>query len=191
MMFPYGSVCDKTSGHPAHRYARVHTPLSHLITAPTLDHAWAYFEVVVDAVRAEGGDVLKFVGDGVLSIFEVTESGRAAACAAAVRAASQAVARARAEGLPTFVGALHVGLMMYGNIGSLNRLDFTVVGLAVNIVSRLEEIAKASGQTLVCSGGFASDLPVATVRNIGQFELRGLSGEHDVFTITSDQGNRA
>jgi len=145
-----------------------------------------YFEVVVDAVRAEGGDVLKFVGDGVLSIFEVTESGRAAACAAAVRAASQAVARARAEGLPPFVGALHVGPVMYGNVGSPTRLDFTVVGLAVNVVSRLEEIAKASGRTLVCSGSFASDLPAASVRNIGQFKLKGLVGEYDVFTITSD-----
>ena len=168
------------------------TPLS-LTSSPLqlLTTLGRYFEVVVDAVRAEGGDVLKFVGDGVLSIFEVTESGRAAACAAAVRAASQAVARARAEGLPPFVGALHVGPVMYGNVGSPTRLDFTVVGLAVNVVSRLEEIAKASGRTLVCSGSFASDLPAASVRNIGQFKLKGLVGEYDVFTITSDHESQA
>lgn len=168
------------------------TPLS-LTSSPAqlLTTLGRYFEVVVDAVRAEGGDVLKFVGDGVLSIFEVSDSGRAAACGAAVRAASHAVARARAEGLPPFVGALHVGPVMYGNVGSLTRLDFTVVGLAVNIASRLEEIAKASGQTLVCSGSFASDLPAESVRNIGQFKLKGLTGEHDVFTIAADDGSQA
>src|SRR6185437_8407216 len=102
-----------------------------------------YFEAVVDAVRAEGGDVLKFLGDGVLSIFPVDEGGRMAACAAAVRAVSWAIAAARAEDLPPFIAALHVGPVMYGNIGSPTRLEFTVVGPAVNIVSRLEEIAKA------------------------------------------------
>ncbi|MEK1886929.1 MAG: adenylate/guanylate cyclase domain-containing protein [Phyllobacterium sp.] len=168
------------------------TPLS-LSSSPfqLLTTLGRYFEVVVDAVRAEEGDVLKFMGDGVLSAFEVTDTGRAAACAAAVCAASQAVARARAEGLPPFVGALHVGPVMYGNIGSINRLDFTVVGLAVNVVSRLEAIAKANGQTLVCSGSFASDLPATIVRNIGQFELKGLGGKHDVFAITANQESQA
>jgi adenylate cyclase len=126
-----------------------------------------------------------------LSIFEVRESRRAHACAAAVRAASQALARARAENLPPFVGAMHVGPVMYGNIGSPSRLDFTVVGLAVNLASRLELIAKASGQTLVCSRSFAANLPATLVRNIGQYELKGLGGEHDVFAVPIDHASQA
>jgi adenylate cyclase len=80
---------------------------------------------------------------------------------------------------------------MYGNIGSLDRLDFTVVGPAVNIVSRLEGIAKASGETVVCSGTFASALPSTFIRTIGRFELKGLDGEHDVFAVVADQVSHA
>ncbi|WP_262272528.1 adenylate/guanylate cyclase domain-containing protein [Microvirga yunnanensis] len=146
-----------------------------------------YFEAVADAVRAEGGDVLKFLGDGVLSIFRVGENGRWTACAAAVRAVSHAIATARASDLPPFVAALHVGSVMYGNIGSLDRLDFTVVGPAVNMVSRLEGIAKASGETIVCSGTFASALPGTRTRTLGRFELKGLDGEHEVFAVVAGQ----
>jgi len=168
------------------------TPLS-LTSAPSqlLATLGCYFEAVVDAVRAEGGDVLKFLGDGVLSIFRVGEGGRMAACAAAVRAVSRAMAAAWAEDLPPFIAALHVGPVMYGNIGSPTRLDFTVVGPAVNIVSRLEGIAKASGETVVCSATFASALPGALTRTIGQFELKGLEGEHDVFAVIVEQVSQA
>jgi adenylate cyclase len=168
------------------------TPLS-LTLSPSqlLATLGRYFETVVDAVRAEGGDVLKFLGDGVLSVFQVTGDGRAAACAAAVRAVSRVVASARAEDLPPFVAALHVGPVMYGNIGSPTRLDFTVVGTAVNIVSRLEGIAKASGETAVCSGAFASALPATLTRTMGGFSIKGLQGEHEVFAIAVEHGSRA
>ncbi|UVF22708.1 adenylate/guanylate cyclase domain-containing protein (plasmid) [Microvirga terrae] len=164
------------------------TPLS-LTASPThlLATLGRYFEAVVDAVRAEGGDVLKFVGDGVLSIFRVSEGGCPSACAAAVRAVSRVVAAARAEDLPPFVAALHAGSVMYGNIGSRDRLDFTVVGPAVNMVSRLEGIAKATGETVVCSETFAAVLPGTFTRTIGRFELKGLNGEHDVFAVVADQ----
>jgi adenylate cyclase len=168
------------------------TPLSLASPPPQLLATLGrYFEAVVDAVRAEGGDVLKFLGDGVLSIFQVGEGSRMAACAAAVRAVSRAIVVARAEDLPPFVAALHTGSLMYGNIGSLDRLDFTVVGPAVNIVSRLEGIAKASGETVVCSMTFASALPATLTRRIGRFELKGLDEEHDVFAIDAEQGLRA
>jgi adenylate cyclase len=150
-----------------------------------------YFEAVADAVRAEGGDVLKFLGDGVLSIFQVAEDGRTAACTAAVRAVSRVVASAPAEDLPPFVAALHVGPVMYGNIGSPTRLDFTVVGTAVNIVSRLEGIAKASGETVVCSDTFASALPATLTQTIGRFAIKGLEGEHEVFAMAVERGSRA
>jgi adenylate cyclase len=166
------------------------TPLS--LTSPPsqlLATLGRYFEAVADAVRAEGGDVLKFIGDGVLAIFQVGAGGRTAACAAAVRAVSQAIAVARARDLPPFVAALHTGSVMYGNIGSLDRLDFTVVGPAVNMVSRLEGIAKASGQTVVCSEAFASALPDTCTRNVGPFEFKGLEGQHTVFAVGIGQGS--
>jgi adenylate cyclase len=162
------------------------TPLS-LASPPSqlLATLGRYFEAVVDAVRAEGGDVLKFIGDGVLSIFPVGEGGRVGACAAAVRAVTRAIAAARGEDLPPFVAALHVGSMMYGNIGSTTRLDFTVVGPAVNVVSRLEGIAKARGETVVCSATFAAALPGTFTRTMGRFELKGVVGDHDVFAVSS------
>jgi adenylate cyclase len=164
------------------------TPLS-LTASPSdlLATLGRYFEAVVDAVRAEGGDVLKFVGDGVLSIFRVSGGGCPSACAAAVRAVSRVAAAARAENLPSFVAALHAGSVMYGNIGSRDRLDFTVVGPAVNMVSRLERIAKATGETVVCSETFASALPRTFTRAVGRFELKGLVGEHEVFAVIADQ----
>jgi adenylate cyclase len=168
------------------------TPLS-LTSRPSqlLATLGRYFEAVADAVRAEGGDVLKFLGDGVLSIFQVTEDGRTAACTAAVRAVSRVVASARAEDLPPFVAALHVGPVMYGNIGSPTRLDFTVVGTAVNIVSRLEGIAKASGETVVCSETFASAVPATLTRTIGRSAIKGLDGEHEVFAMAVERDSRA
>ena len=66
-----------------------------------------------------------------------------------------------------------------------------MVGPAVNIVSRLEGIAKASGKTAVCSGVFASALPGTFTRTIGRFELKGLVGEHDVFTVIVEQVSQA
>ncbi|GEO15907.1 adenylate/guanylate cyclase domain-containing protein [Microvirga aerophila] len=168
------------------------TPLS-LVSPPSqlLATLGRYFEAVADAVRAEGGDVLKFLGDGVLSIFQVTEDGRTAACTAAVRAVSRVVASARTEDLPPFVAALHVGPVMYGNIGSPTRLDFTVVGTAVNIVSRLEGIAKASGETVVCSETFASAVPATLTRTIGRSAIKGLDGEHEVFAMAVERDSRA
>jgi adenylate cyclase len=145
-----------------------------------------YFEAVVDAVRAEGGDVLKFLGDGILSIFRVEEGDRTVACTAAVRALSRAHAVARAEDIPSFMTALHVGSVMYGNIGSLDRLDFTVVGPAVNMISRLEGVAKASGEPVVCSKAFAAALTGASSRSMGQFELKGIDGRHEVFAVAAE-----
>jgi adenylate cyclase len=168
------------------------TPLS-LASPPSqlLAILGRYFEAVVDAVHAEEGDVLKFLGDGVLSIFQVVEGNRMGACAAAVRAITQAVVAAQAENLPPFVAALHVGPLMYGNIGSPTRLDFTVFGPAVNIVSRLEGIAKGNGETVVCSRSFASALPATLTRTMGCFELKGLEGDHEVFAVFLDAAGRS
>jgi adenylate cyclase len=75
---------------------------------------------------------------------------------------------------------------MYGNIGSLDRLDFTVVGPAVNMINRLEGVAKASGEPVVCSGAFAAALPGASTRRMGQFKLKGIDGQHEVFAVATE-----
>jgi adenylate cyclase len=121
-----------------------------------------YVEAVVEAVRGGGGDVLKFLGDGVLAIFPV-EASRTDACRAALDAVAAARERlagsAAAEGTPlAFIAALHVGQVVYGNIGSPDRLDVTVLGPAVNLVSRLEGLAKELGRPLLCSAAFAAGL---------------------------------
>jgi adenylate cyclase len=147
-----------------------------------------YFEAVVNAVRAEGGDVLKFIGDGVLAIFPVLEGerDRRAVCAAAVRAAARAVAAGEESSLPAFVTALHVGPVIYGNVGSASRLDFTVVGPTVNTVSRLELVAKANNERTVCSASFARHLPEDSFSELGVFELKGLEAQ-PVFSVLTER----
>ena len=144
-----------------------------------------YFEAVVEAVHGEGGDVLKFLGDGVLAIFPVETAGsRAAACGAALRAVGHARSRlagATAGGSPlAFIATLHVGQVVYGNIGSPDRLDFTVLGPAVNLVSRLEGLAKELDRPLLCSTAFARELepPLAS---LGRFSLKGVAEPQEVF----------
>jgi adenylate cyclase len=145
-----------------------------------------YFEAVVEAVRGLGGDVLKFLGDGILAIFPVETAGsRAAACGAALHAVEQArqeLAGARAaDGTPlTFVATLHIGQVVYGNIGSPERLDFTVLGPAVNLVSRLEGLAKELDQPLLCSAAFADALEAQLV-SLGAFALKGVTQPQQVF----------
>jgi len=151
-----------------------------------------YFEAVVEAVRAEGGDVLKFLGDGVLAIFPVAALGdRPAACRAALRAIERA-GGALAVALPdgralAFTATLHVGEVVYGNIGSPDRLDFTVLGPAVNLVSRLEGLAKQLGRAVLCSAAFAQALGL-TAPSLGRFPLKGVADQQEVFApILSDR----
>jgi adenylate cyclase len=145
-----------------------------------------YFEAVVEAVRGGGGDVLKFLGDGVLAIFPVEAAGsRAAACGAALRAIDHArerlVGAAAVDGTPlVFTATLHVGQVVYGNIGSPDRLDFTVLGRAVNLVSRLEGLAKELARPLLCSAAFAAALD-APLASLGRFALRGVTEPEEVF----------
>jgi adenylate cyclase len=145
-----------------------------------------YFEAVVEAVRGAGGDVLKFLGDGILAIFPVDAAGgRAAACGAALRAVEQARERLggalAGDGSPLgFVATLHVGEVAYGNIGSPERLDFTVLGPAVNLVSRLEGLAKDLNQPLLCSAAFAHEFDSLLVP-VGRFSLKGVAEPQEVF----------
>lgn len=115
----------------------------------------AYFERVDAAIRARGGEVLKLIGDAVLAIFPAEGDG-AAACRAAIAAAQQALAPA--EAVPDAAGArcefgigLHLGEVVYGNVGSETRLDFTVMGRAVNFAARIETLTRSLGVPLVLS----------------------------------------
>ena len=117
-------------------------------------------------MHAFGGEVLKFMGDGVLAIFPVAGGSPRNACDAALKAVAAArsgmahldEARAR-DGLPPlpFGVALHLGEMLWGNIGAADRLDFTAIGPAVNLVSRLEGLCRPLERTVLVSGAFAAE----------------------------------
>jgi class 3 adenylate cyclase len=150
----------------------------------------AWFDRVAGAVHAFGGEVLKFMGDGVLAIFPA--AGRPGeACAAALRAAAAARAgmahldaTRQAQGLPSlpFGMALHFGEMLWGNIGAADRLDFTAIGPAVNLVSRLEGLCKPLGQTVLVSGAVAAETPTPLIP-LGEHRLRGIAAPCPVFAL--------
>lgn len=154
-----------------------------------------YFEAVVDAVRANGGDVLKFLGDGILAIFPVETAGsRTGSCRAALAAvddARNALTEAEAGAAPlAFVATLHIGEVIYGNIGSPDRLDFTVLGPAVNLVSRLEGLAKEIDRPLLCSADFAAALD-GPLASLGRFPLKGVAEAQEVFAPLARPGIKA
>jgi adenylate cyclase len=152
-----------------------------------------YADAVITSVQQAGGDVLKLIGDGTLAVFPAED--RAAACANALRAEAdmrRRVAdlneRRKAEERPTtsvYVG-LHVGAVFYGNIGSADRLDFTVVGPAVNETSRIASMCRSVDRPLLLSSVFAHALPEAeraTLVSVGRFALRGVGRAQDLFTL--------
>jgi adenylate cyclase len=151
----------------------------------------AYFECTAGAVIAHGGDVLLLIGDAVVAIFPTRDchEGECEACTAAWAAARDARERlgklndGRAErGLaPLDFGlGLHVGDVMYGNIGIPERLEFTVVGPAANEVARLQGLTKPLGRPIVASREFVRSLPLAW-ESLGRHELRGVGVPREVF----------
>jgi adenylate cyclase len=147
-----------------------------------LERLGAYFEIVVDAVRGQGGDVLKFVGDGVLAVFPADRGGRQEACQRAAGAVLNAFASPAAASM-RFIAALHVGPVVYGNIGSPDRLDFTVVGPTVNYLSRLEGVAKSLDRRAVCSGEVADVLSGEAAVSLGHHALKGFADAQEVFEL--------
>ncbi len=151
-----------------------------------------YAERLVSAIEGHGGDVLKFMGDGILALFRGGGGGdpcaQALAAALAARGAAAALSAERATaGLPVtdFYLGLHRGTVLYGNIGSPERLDFTVIGPAVNEVARIEQMCRSLEQPVVVSAAFAAacgadrDKLVA----LGRYALRGVGRAQDLFTI--------
>jgi adenylate cyclase len=154
-----------------------------------------YADAIISAIHDRGGDVLKLIGDGTLAIFPVEDRGEACrtalAAAEAARRTVAAVSRRRAEAnLPMtdmYLG-LHVGKVFYGNIGSEERLDFTVVGPAVNEVSRIASMCRSVDQPLLVSSAFASALgePSRRLVSVGRYALRGVARAQDLFTLDPD-----
>jgi len=148
------------------------------------------FDGQARAIAKHGGEILKFIGDGLLAIFPVDAPDQAALAAAeALAAADEALASVQALGPHSpgeapfkMVIALHYGSAIYGNIGAADRLDFTVIGPDVNLVSRIEAVAKALDLPLVVSDDFARAYG-APLRSLGEHKLRGLEQPHELFTV--------
>jgi adenylate cyclase len=151
-----------------------------------------YAGAVVSAVEEAGGQVLKFIGDGVLATFAMGDP--EGACRQALDAVSdalqriEALNRARAaRGAPTagFYLALHVGEVFYGNIGSEERLDFTVIGPAVNELTRIAGMSRSLDQDVMLSQAFAEAAGAERARlvSLGRYALRGIDRPQELFTL--------
>ncbi len=151
----------------------------------------SYFECVADAIREAGGEILKFIGDSVLAIFDFADSDPATACQRAVEAALQALqgierwnTRRSGGDDPLKVGvALHVGSLLHGNIGSRERLDFTVIGAAMTEVCRLEPLCRTIGVPLVMSSRFVELHRERDLVGMGRFVLRGQPDPQEVYSL--------
>jgi adenylate cyclase len=169
------------------------TAMSDTLAPPVLlgilnDH----FERLVDAIGQHGGEVLKFIGDSVLAIFPFDQYGNAAGAAeAAIGAAQTAILRMdernaerRGKNLPElgYGIALHMGEVVYGNIGAADRLDFTVIGPAVNHTARIEQLCRTLNRPVLVSGTLA-EAANAPVTSLGFHALRGVREPHEIFTL--------
>jgi adenylate cyclase len=152
------------------------------------------FDCMVRPVAARGGEVLKFLGDGLLAIFRIEDRRRAETCAMALEAAKEALAlmtglaetrSARSLQTPELDIALHIGHVSYGNVGADARLDFTVVGPAVNEASRIERLCDTLGRHLVLSHSFAraADASRHELVSLGRHRLRGVREETELFGL--------
>ncbi len=151
-----------------------------------------HLEAMAEPVTEHGGEVLKFLGDGLLAVFPITEErSKDVACALAIHAAREALARNDAvnrsysdEPSLSLDIALHCGDVFYGNIGAASRLDFTVIGPAVNEVSRIEALCSALDCSVLMSASVAASSPEPT-RHLGRHMLRGVAAERDLFTLAA------
>jgi len=150
-----------------------------------------YFGAMTDAVARQGGEVLKFIGDALLAIFPLSEAEQETTAGRALAAASEAVATMRklneerdraGRPLIRFGLALHVGEVLYGNIGGAERLDFTVIGQAVNLAFRIEGLTKELGRDVLLSREMAT-LCEEAVEPLGMFPLKGGSADQAIYAL--------
>ncbi len=141
----------------------------------------AYFDCFVPEIECRGGEVLKYMGDGILAIFRDGDGGAQPAATAALAAGQAGIARATALSSEKKLAravkvgvSLHHGAVAYGNIGSGTRLDFTVVGRDVNLASRIQRANKKLDEPLLMSSAFAAAITPSPVE-IGSFKLSGIA----------------
>jgi adenylate cyclase len=147
-----------------------------------------YFDAMSEPIARHGGEILKFIGDGLLAIFPLDQPHACANLLRAVAEARQAMAALNEKNGETGRAPLnygigvHVGDVMYGNIGSQTRLDFTVIGPAVNMASRLEALTKQLGRTVLLSRAFA-DLVKGDfdLERVGEYPVRGFNDPIELF----------
>jgi adenylate cyclase len=161
-----------------------------------INHLDRYFDCQVPAILKHGGEVLKFMGDGLLAIFAVAadSANDQMVCAAALDAAREARAAVAAaltdagddsgHGL-RFGLALHIGEVSYGNVGSESRLDFTCIGPAVNLAARIEKLTGELKLTVLASDDFARHFP-SEFTPVGKFALRGFGTDRMVFGLKDE-----
>ncbi|OSJ26641.1 adenylate/guanylate cyclase domain-containing protein [Bradyrhizobium japonicum] len=147
-----------------------------------------YFDAMSEPIARHGGEILKFIGDGLLAIFPLSNASACANLLHAVAEARQAMINLNQKNGETgreplnYGIGIHVGDVMYGNIGSQTRLDFTVIGPAVNMASRLETLTKQLGRTVLLSRAFAdfvnSDFDL---ERVGEYPVRGFSDPIELF----------
>ncbi len=172
------------------------TALSDRLPAETVvDILNLYFDCQVSAIRTHGGEVLKFMGDGLLAVFPIDEyvGDIGQVCSQVLEAARESRANVEAMHYPVgeaierfrFGVALHVGKILYGNIGGGNRLDFTCIGPAVNLAARLEKIAGRLRRTVVASAEFAQACAGGWA-DLGEFPIAGFSKAERVYGLTDE-----
>src|ERR1700730_2339449 len=172
------------------------TALSDRLPAETVvDILNQYFDCQVSAIRAHGGEVLKYMGDGLLAVFPVTQQDGNVqqVCRSVLEAARES--RASVDAMHYTIAetverfrfgvALHVGNVLYGNIGGGNRLDFTCIGPAVNLAARLEKIAGRLHRTVVASEGFAG-ICAGGWSDLGEFPIAGFSKAERVYGLADE-----
>jgi len=149
-----------------------------------------YFDAMSEPIARHGGEILKFIGDGLLAIFPLSEPKACANLLHAVTEARQAMAALNEQNRETGRAPLnygigvHVGDVMYGNIGSRSRLDFTVIGPAVNMASRLEALTKQLGKTVILSRDFAEMVQGAfELEHVGEHKVRGFNDPIELFAF--------
>lgn len=166
-----------------------------------------FFDCMAGSVLAQGGEVLRFIGDAVLAIFPIDTgaagpparpdecAGHRRACNAAVVAARDAMTRLdtlngerSVRGEPALRAgiAMHVGEVMYGNIGVPERLEFSVIGAAANEAARLQNLCKELDRPVLASGEFARVLP-DNWTSLGSHTLRGVGRPREIFSLAGEK----
>ena len=141
------------------------------------------------AIARHGGEILKFIGDGLLAIFPLSEPNACANLLHAVTEARQAMIALNERNNGTGRAPLnygigvHVGDVMYGNIGSDTRLDFTVIGPAVNLTARIESMCRQLGRQLLLSADFVEAGKISA-QSLGAFALKGVGADQEIFAPT-------